>query len=41
MNFGILLAWVAISCVTLPLFQWWMRRKIVLVEAQLPAEQKR
>ncbi|KAJ7350884.1 hypothetical protein DFH08DRAFT_862558 [Mycena albidolilacea] len=41
MNFGILLAWLAISCVTLPLFQWWMRRKIVLVEAQPPAEQKR
>lgn len=40
MNFGILLAWVAISCVTLPVFQWWMRRKIVLVEAQPSAEQK-
>ncbi|KAL0572094.1 hypothetical protein V5O48_009872 [Marasmius crinis-equi] len=27
LNFGILLAWVAISCMTLPLFQWIMRRK--------------
>jgi len=28
-NFGILIAWVAISCVTLPLIQWFIRRKQV------------
>ncbi|KAK7462780.1 hypothetical protein VKT23_007364 [Stygiomarasmius scandens] len=27
LNFGILLAWVAISMITLPLFQWFMRRR--------------
>ncbi|KAJ7040032.1 hypothetical protein C8F04DRAFT_1084500 [Mycena alexandri] len=26
LNFGILIAWVAISCITLPLFQWFVRR---------------
>ncbi|KAF7350041.1 DUF3533 domain-containing protein [Mycena venus] len=26
MNFGILLAWVAVSCITLPIFQWVVRR---------------
>ncbi|KAJ7268140.1 hypothetical protein B0H12DRAFT_1178979 [Mycena haematopus] len=29
MNFGIILAWVVLSCVTLPLFQWWTRRRLV------------
>ncbi|KAF9261687.1 hypothetical protein L218DRAFT_869481 [Marasmius fiardii PR-910] len=29
LNFGILIAWVAISCMTLPLFQWFMRRRTV------------
>ncbi|KAK1226199.1 hypothetical protein PQX77_010781 [Marasmius sp. AFHP31] len=27
LNFGILFAWVFVSCITLPLFQWFMRRK--------------
>ncbi|KIK68776.1 hypothetical protein GYMLUDRAFT_154334 [Collybiopsis luxurians FD-317 M1] len=27
LNFGVLLAWTAISCITLPFFQWFMRRK--------------
>ncbi|KAF9077315.1 hypothetical protein BDP27DRAFT_1209087 [Rhodocollybia butyracea] len=27
LNFGILIAWVALSCITLPFFQWFMRRK--------------
>ena len=27
LNFGILIAWVVVSCITLPLFQWFMRRK--------------
>jgi len=26
LNFGILIAWVALSCITLPFFQWFMRR---------------
>jgi hypothetical protein len=29
MNFGVLIAWVAISCITLPLFQWLVRRRLV------------
>jgi hypothetical protein len=29
MNFGIQFAWVAVSCVTLPLFQWLVRRREV------------
>lgn len=27
LNFGVLITWVAISCVTLPIFQWYARRK--------------
>ncbi|KAJ4473150.1 hypothetical protein J3R30DRAFT_3296823 [Lentinula aciculospora] len=27
LNFGVLIAWTAISCITLPLFQWLMRRR--------------
>ncbi|KAJ3809871.1 hypothetical protein F5876DRAFT_89230 [Lentinula aff. lateritia] len=27
LNFGVLIAWTAISCITLPFFQWFMRRK--------------
>ncbi|KAJ3777776.1 hypothetical protein FB446DRAFT_633441 [Lentinula raphanica] len=27
LNFGVLIAWTAISCITLPLFQWFMRRR--------------
>ncbi|KAJ6593148.1 hypothetical protein B0H19DRAFT_1089196 [Mycena capillaripes] len=39
MNFGILIAWVVLSCITLPLFQWWMRRRVVAAQAQpSPAE---
>ncbi|KAG6834637.1 hypothetical protein H0H93_008453, partial [Arthromyces matolae] len=29
MNFGILLVWAAISCITLPLFTWFARRRDV------------
>lgn len=29
MNFGILIAWIALSCMTIPLFQWYVRRKQV------------
>ncbi|KAK6967143.1 DUF3533 domain-containing protein [Favolaschia claudopus] len=29
LNFGVLIAWVALSCLTLPLFQWIMRRRTV------------
>ena len=39
LNFGILIVWVAISCVTLPLFQWIVRRRDVIAErAQVPQE---
>ncbi|KAJ7200309.1 hypothetical protein GGX14DRAFT_524825 [Mycena pura] len=27
MNFGILIAWIALSCMTMPLFQWLVRRR--------------
>ncbi|TFK54205.1 hypothetical protein OE88DRAFT_1732894 [Heliocybe sulcata] len=30
LNFGVLFAWIAISCITIPLFQWFMRRKAVM-----------
>ncbi|KAJ7154103.1 hypothetical protein C8R46DRAFT_1006043 [Mycena filopes] len=29
LNFGVLIVWVAISCCTLPLFQWFMRRRLI------------
>jgi hypothetical protein len=29
LNFGVQLAWVCISCLTLPLFQWYVRRQEV------------
>ncbi len=37
-TFGILIAWIVISCMTLPLIQVWMRRESVqrLVEADTP-----
>ncbi|KAL1690683.1 hypothetical protein GGG16DRAFT_55197 [Schizophyllum commune] len=31
LNFGIIIAWAAVSCVTLPLFQWIARRGVVAV----------
>ncbi|KAJ7673380.1 hypothetical protein B0H17DRAFT_1083245 [Mycena rosella] len=34
MNFGILIAWVVVSCITLPTFQWLMRRSAVRARAQ-------
>ncbi|KAF5369660.1 hypothetical protein D9615_010234 [Tricholomella constricta] len=34
MNFGILIAWAAISCLTLPLIQWAVRRRDVVAEQQ-------
>ncbi|KAJ6537651.1 hypothetical protein B0H19DRAFT_961885 [Mycena capillaripes] len=37
MNFGVLIAWIVLSCLTLPLFQWFMRRR--LVAAQVTAVQ--
>ncbi|KAL1756270.1 hypothetical protein FB107DRAFT_290241 [Schizophyllum commune] len=36
LNFGVLVAWIVISCITLPLFQWFVRRK--LVAASRPVE---
>jgi hypothetical protein len=39
LNFGILIVWVAISCATLPLMQWIVRRKDIIAErAQVPHE---
>ncbi|KAL0572822.1 hypothetical protein V5O48_009150 [Marasmius crinis-equi] len=41
LNFGVLFAWVAISCITLPLFQWFMRRrKIDEVNHQFEPDEK-
>ncbi|KAJ7841771.1 hypothetical protein B0H13DRAFT_2255792 [Mycena leptocephala] len=34
MNFGVLIAWVALSCITLPLFQWFMRRRLVAAQGK-------
>ncbi|KAJ7369069.1 hypothetical protein DFH08DRAFT_833088 [Mycena albidolilacea] len=34
MNLGMLLAWVALSCITIPLLQWFMRRRIVAAQAK-------
>ncbi|KAJ7926211.1 hypothetical protein B0H13DRAFT_2564746 [Mycena leptocephala] len=34
LNFGVLIAWVALSCLTLPLFQWFMRRRFVAAQRQ-------
>ncbi|KAJ7907285.1 hypothetical protein B0H13DRAFT_1618579 [Mycena leptocephala] len=35
MNFGVLIAWVALSCITLPLFQWFMRRRLVAAQGKV------
>lgn len=35
LNFGVLIVWVAISCVTLPIFQWYARRKQVAEAEQV------
>jgi hypothetical protein len=32
LNFGVLLAWIAISCVTLCIFQWIVRRRDIIAE---------
>ncbi|KAF7364086.1 DUF3533 domain-containing protein [Mycena sanguinolenta] len=29
LNFGIILGWVVLSCITIPLFQWFVRRRMV------------
>ncbi|KAJ7087665.1 hypothetical protein B0H15DRAFT_781298 [Mycena belliarum] len=34
MNFGILFAWVALSCITLPLTQWLARRRLIVEQAR-------
>ncbi|KAL1745590.1 hypothetical protein HDZ31DRAFT_81860 [Schizophyllum fasciatum] len=34
LNFGIIIAWVVISCITLPLFQWIVRRRVVAAAAR-------
>jgi hypothetical protein len=32
LNFSVLLIWIPISCVTMPLIQWYVRRKDVIAE---------
>ena len=32
LNFGVLIAWSAISSVTMPLAQWYVRRQDIIVE---------
>ncbi|KAJ7645995.1 hypothetical protein DFH06DRAFT_997973 [Mycena polygramma] len=39
LNFGILGAWVAASCITIPLLQWWMRRKDIAAAQPPPQPQ--
>ncbi|TRM69268.1 hypothetical protein BD626DRAFT_391845 [Schizophyllum amplum] len=38
-NFGILVAWCAISCITLPLFQWLVRRKLIAASRPMEIEE--
>ncbi|KAJ7136852.1 hypothetical protein C8R44DRAFT_838261 [Mycena epipterygia] len=37
MNFGVLFGWVAVSCITLPLFQWLVRRRDMAAHRQKAA----
>ncbi|KAF9044944.1 hypothetical protein BJ165DRAFT_1347224 [Panaeolus papilionaceus] len=39
-SFGILIVWIAISCITLPLFQWLVRRKEAKASSQTPPHQE-
>ncbi|KAJ7453011.1 hypothetical protein B0H11DRAFT_2326857, partial [Mycena galericulata] len=39
LNFGVLIAWIALSCVTLPLFQWFVRRRAVKAHAHARAQE--
>ncbi|KAJ7453002.1 hypothetical protein B0H11DRAFT_2176500 [Mycena galericulata] len=39
LNFGVLIAWIALSCVTLPLFQWFVRRRAVKAHARARAQE--
>lgn len=34
LNFGVLIAWTAISCITMPLIQWFVRRRDVIAEGR-------
>ncbi|KAF7298491.1 DUF3533 domain-containing protein [Mycena kentingensis (nom. inval.)] len=34
MNFGVLFAWIVLSCVTISLFQWFVRRRARSVAAE-------
>ncbi|KAJ7716402.1 hypothetical protein DFH07DRAFT_355083 [Mycena maculata] len=41
MNFGILIAWAVVSCITLPFFQWLMRRrKAIAAQPKQTVEEK-
>ncbi|KAK7038028.1 DUF3533 domain-containing protein [Favolaschia claudopus] len=37
LNFGVLIAWVAISCITLPLIQWFVRRRAMAAQRDTKA----
>jgi hypothetical protein len=39
LNFGVLLVWIAISCVTLPLIQWYVRWQAVMLERKEAMEE--
>jgi hypothetical protein len=39
LNFGVLIIWMIISCIMLPLIQWFVRRKAVIAE-QGPVQQQ-
>ncbi|GLB45512.1 putative protein of unknown function (DUF3533) [Lyophyllum shimeji] len=34
LNFGVLIAWTAVSCFTLPLIQWFVRRRDIIAEGK-------
>ncbi|KAL1751377.1 hypothetical protein FB107DRAFT_278701 [Schizophyllum commune] len=38
LNFGIIIAWAAVSCITLPLFQWIARRRLVAASTSRSVE---
>jgi hypothetical protein len=39
-NFGILIGWVVLSCLTMSLFQWFVRRREVKQVKQVPHEKE-
>jgi hypothetical protein len=43
LNAGVLIAWMCISCLTMPVVQWYVRRKAVIAERsqRMQAPEKR